>query len=204
MTVGRLGCRIAVVGALAALLMFGSAVPASALPVSLTSSELEGFSDLGYDGIAPVSALNLFGGTYATEWDDTTTGIASASAPSAATRVSQTNGKSFAAKGTIGDLFELVVKNDNASIWDFTVSINGGTASSGPISILTGSSVLFRFLLAAPLTQVSVTVGGTLPLSGGDRRAEYSLSVPDGGSTAALLGLALFGFGMLRRRFSKN
>jgi hypothetical protein len=58
-------------------------------------------------------------------------------------------------------------------------------------------------------TDVTLSLGGTGFGTSGHGLSHYILfngttSVPDGGSTAALLGSVLFAFGVLRRRFGQN
>ena len=71
------------------------------------------------------------------------------------------------------------------------------------------SAVYYIGNLAAN-TQVTLSLGGTGFATQGHGLSHYVLfngkttSIPDGGSTAALLGSVLVAFGMLRRRFGQN
>jgi hypothetical protein len=176
--------RIATVGALAGILMIA--------PYQHRTHELYDTGSTGF-----VSTLNLGNGNYSTQWDILAGGNV----------VSQTNGLTLAlARGVPGDLFQLLVINNDGSTWNFTVSINGGAQTLGPISIVHGNSFHFSFALLASLSQVDLTVGQTMPIinaSGEDRGAESRLAnVPDGAATLSLLGVLLFGIGALRRRFN--
>lgn len=189
-TMVRLLARVAAVGTLAGVLTLGSVVPASAATITLTSTELASFTATA---VANPVFLNGGLGNYSVNWNAETTGA-----------VTHTSGLTLStAKGAAGHTFSLVVFNNNGSSWNFSTSINNGAQSSGSVSIVQGGFHVFNFTLGAALTQVSVTVGGHLPINGTDRGAEYRLasSVPEGGTTVAFMGLGLLVMGLAGRKF---
>jgi hypothetical protein len=196
MTIVQQWPRIATMSALTAALLIAPAVEVSAATIQLTSAELAAFAHISFTGDANLGLVNGGGGTYYVNWPST------ADDPS-----TETSGVTLGApRGSAGDTFVLKVLNGDGNIWDFSVSINNGADSEGPVSIASdGGFHIFTFILGAGgLSQVSVTVGGDLPVNGTDRGAEYTLSgvelVPEGGSTAAFLGLGLMILALASRR----
>jgi len=103
---------------------------------------------------------------------------------------------------------------------NFTADASNPTTNGGTGSLLGGTgafafpgTVLFTCTMdcsgaaAAPTAPyyLAIRIQPTVGISGaasGDATAYLTATVPDGGSTAALLGSVLVGFGMLRRKFS--
>ena len=191
----RVATRIANVGALVTLLTIGSAGSAGAATITLTTTELASFFNAGFTGFAPVATNNLGLGNYSTQWNAGADGF----------DVTQTNRIDIGPRGSAGDTFELWVRNNNGSNWNFSISLNAGqvgATSSATVSLAPQNTFVFSIPMLAALTRVDVTVGAKLPIDGTDRGAEYLLSVPDGGATLSLLGIAMLGLGTLRRRLN--
>jgi hypothetical protein len=189
--------RITAASALTAVLLMAPAADVSAATIHLTSAELAtSIAHISFTGDANLGLINGGGGAYYVNWPSTADG------PS-----TETSGITLGApRGSAGDTFALKIMNGDGNPWDFSVSINNGADSNGPVSIAgDGAFHIFTFTLGAGgLSQVSITVGGDLPVHGFDRGAEYTLSavaqVPEGGSTPAFLGLGLMILALANRK----
>ena len=102
--------------------------------------------------------------------------------------------------------------NANASSGGGEVALFSGTGTFTPPGAVPehhlrdalhaiGSCQRAPTLLFGPASR-PILITGASPAASGDATVRVA-AVPDGGSTAALLGSVLVGFGMLRRRFSK-
>lgn len=110
-----------------------------------------------------------------------------------------------------GDQFFININNINENPWNFSLTVSDGTntASTGPFSIVNGTSQYLFVNLSGlgTISSVYLTVSGTVPISGpinnNDFVAEYRVSAPEP-SSMALLGSGFIGLaGLLRRKLSR-
>lgn len=179
-------------------------LPAQADTVYLDAATIQGFTQISATGSPTTGATNNLatGAEFTTTWLAGVSGANSANVGAAALNLDWTG----------FDTFEIFVANNNESDWNFTVSVFDGTntasstlASLSPDGVRTSFTVDISALNLATIQSVYVTVGGTLPVDGRDRTAEYALTTVPLPAAAWLFGSALLGIAGIgyRRKASK-
>src|SRR5687768_12990101 len=119
----RLWSQLGFSAAATVLLMAFTAANVGATTISLTDTELGSFVELGFTGDNPGPLVSDGLGGYGVTWPLSVDEYSSLT--SGITLVTPV--------GSAGDVFGLEVFNDNSTSWDFTLSLNGGAYTSGPV-----------------------------------------------------------------------
>lgn len=188
--------------------LFTLTAPSVGHAVTLTLSDIAGFSMLSSSNMATVTVNNgiIPAGTavtISTIFSPPQTGLQTANVGLAGLNIA------FDA----GDVFELFLENTNENPWTFQLVAvtDQGTFMSTAQSLVPDMGALFAAALGGvggTITSVFFIISGNVPFPDGDRTAEYQISpseIPVPGALI-LFGTALLGYGGLfsRKRYAKT
>lgn len=171
-----------------------ASLPAAAATLTASSADINNFSMVASTGSPSFTYDNFDAGTgfFTVAWDRSVTGDQSADV-----------GTNVSYNTAAGDVFKLVIHNDNENPWNFQLVIDG--VAGAAISIVNGTSAILSYVLSGgPINSFAVRVSGDLPIAGNDRTAEFSVSAVPIPPALLLFGSGILGLSLLGRRRQKS